>query len=231
MDRIRKALSLNDCRLKFAGDGKTGRFEGYASKFDGNDSYGDTIEKGAFANTLASHATPKMFINHRAWDLPVGKWLNLVEDEVGLKVEGELTVGMAAANDLRLAMQHGTVDGMSIGFMLGRDDYTWKDGMEGRIIHRVSELVEISVVTFPADGAARIDVDSVKGALDSINTITDFEHFLRDSGSFSKGLATALTSRAKDIFRRDAGGSLEAKAAQELSALLDRYQIPAGLGQ
>lgn len=226
MDQIRKALSLNNCRLKFKDGGNVGQFEGYASVFGGVDSYGDTIHPGAFAETIKNHAIPKMFVNHRAWELPVGKWLELEEDSTGLLVRGELTVGMRGADDLRAAMKHGTVDGMSIGFMLARDDYEWKEDLEGRDIKRVSELVEISVVTFPADGAARISADSVKGALDTIQTITDFEHFLRDSGGFSKGVATALATRAKEIFRRDAGDSMEAKAVKEISRIMSDFKLP-----
>lgn len=226
MEQIRKALSLNNCRLKFKDGGKVGQFEGYASVFGGNDSYGDTIHPGAFADTIKNHPTPKMFVNHRAWELPVGKWLTLEEDSTGLLVKGELTVGMSVADDLRAAMMHETVDGMSIGFMLSSEDFQPKQGGFGRDIYRVSELVEISVVTFPADGAARISADSVKGALDQIQTITDFEHFLRDSGGFSKGVATALATRAKDIFRRDAGETSEAKAVKEIGRILTEFKLP-----
>jgi hypothetical protein len=70
---------------------------------------------------------------------------------------------------------------------------------------------------FPADGAARIDLDSVKYAdeMAEIETIRDFEMFLRDAGQFSKGAAQALTARAKALFTlRDAGESDEAKSAE-----------------
>lgn len=229
MEQIRKALSLNDCRLKFAGDGKKGRFEGYASKFNGDDSYGDTILPGAYADTLARHATPKMFINHRSYELPTGKWLTLAEDSEGLIVEGELTIGMRQADDLALAMQHGTVDGMSIGFMLSRDDYDWKDGMSGRIIKCVTQLVEISVVTFPADDAAR--TSDLKSALDSLATIADFEGFLRESGHFTKGMSGLLVKRAEEIFGRAAPAPSEGKAAIEVAKLFEAYKFPAGFGQ
>ena len=68
----RKSLSLSDCDIKL--DAKSGVFSGYASVFGGVDSYGDTIEKGAFAETLSDHGLPKMFFNHDGFDLPIGKW-------------------------------------------------------------------------------------------------------------------------------------------------------------
>ena len=53
----------------------------------------------------------------------------------------------------------------------------------------------------PADSAARIDLSSVKSAeleesIGDLETIRDFERFLRDAGGLSKGLAEALVSRA-----------------------------------
>ena len=43
---IEKTLSLDDVELKTEGD--AGVFRGYASKFNGIDSYGDTILPGAY---------------------------------------------------------------------------------------------------------------------------------------------------------------------------------------
>jgi len=47
---------------------------------------------------------------------------------------------------------------------------------------------------------ARVNLDSVKSTLDEIQTIKDFEDFLREAGGFSKSLATATASRAKRLF-------------------------------
>ena len=55
---IQKTLKFDDVALKMQGD--SGTFEGYASKWDGVDSYGDTILKGAFTDTLKATA-PRCF--------------------------------------------------------------------------------------------------------------------------------------------------------------------------
>lgn len=219
-----KSLSLSDCQIKLDESG-AGRFSGYASVFGGVDSYGDTIIKGAYEGTLRKNGKPKMFINHDAYGLPVGKWLTAEEDDHGLFVEGELTPGMTQAADAHAALKHGTVDGLSIGYVLKRGD--WEDTGEngGRIIRKVSHLVETSIVTFPADDAARIDLASVKAeGLDEITTERDLEYFLRDAGSFSRSLAKAVASRAKSIFQRDAGADDE----RERAALMRRLQGIAG---
>jgi len=116
---IKKTLELASVDLKLEGD--TGKFSGYASVFGGVDSYGDTIIKGAFESTLRS-GNPKMFFAHE-WTMPIGKWIKAKEDDHGLFVEGELTPGLGIAADVRAAMQHGTLDGLSIGGYLKAGDY------------------------------------------------------------------------------------------------------------
>ena len=198
---IRKTLSLSNCKIKLADDG--GTFAGYASVFGGVDSYGDTILRGAFDGSLTRNGKPKMFYNHE-WDAPIGKWTKVKEDDHGLYVEGELTPGHSKATDVLASLRHGTLDGLSIGGYLKAGD--WEETAEGgRVIRKWNNLVEVSPVIFPADGAARIDLSSVKSmdieaAIDGLETVRDFERFLRDAGGLSKGLAEALTSRARQVF-------------------------------
>lgn len=222
---IRKHLQLNSCEFKLAGD--TGKFSGYASVFGGVDSYGDTIVRGAFDYTLRNNGRPKMFYNHE-WDMPIGKYTSAKEDDHGLLVEGELTPGLAKSADVRAAMLHGTLDGLSIGGYLKVGD--WEDSADGgRVIRRWTNLVEVSPVVFPADTAALINLSSVKGldiesALEGVETIRDFERFLRDAGGLSKGLTEALVSRAKIVFNQGDPDkkAIDVKAFGELQLILHR---------
>jgi len=207
---LHKTLSLSDAAVKFSDDGAA-TFSGYASVFGGVDSYGDTIIRGAY---------------HDSMGLPIGKWAVVKEDDHGLLVQGEFTPGMARADETRAALKHGTVDGLSIGYLLKKGDYEeMEDGK--RMIKRVSRLFEVSVVTFPADEAARVDLGSVKSdEIEGIETVRDFEYFLRDAGGLSKGLAQALVGRARVLFGTGEPGlsGTQAKAAQEVQAILDRMQ-------
>ena len=218
---IRKMLKLDDVSLKMEGD--TGRFSGYASVFGGVDSYGDTIIKGAFESSLRN-AKPKMFFNHD-WAMPIGKWLKAKEDDHGLFVDGELTPDLSLAADVRAAMKHGTLDGLSIGGYLKAGDY--EETEKGRIIRKWSNLMEISPVVFPADGAARIDLSSVKNIdfesmLPECGTEKDIERLLRDAG-LSKGQATAVVSRVRSILKgRDAHEGDNEKLTAEIVARLQR---------
>jgi HK97 family phage prohead protease len=223
-----KTLSLNSCELKTEGD--AGTVKGYAAVFNGVDSYGDTILKGAFEKTLKKNGMPKMFLMHDSYDLPIGRWSVAEEDDKGLRVEGELTLGIGRAADTYAALKHQTLDGLSIGYMLSKGDYEPSDKMEGgRIIRNVSVLLEVSPVVFPADRRARISAvktDQAMAEIGQMETIRDFECFLRDAGGMSKGLTEALVSRAKVVFGRGdpAEGVIDAKAAQELSDRLARFE-------
>lgn len=225
-----KTLSLSECDIKMAGDGAA-TFEGYASKFNLVDSYGDTILPGAFADTLKQNGQPKMFGEHSyllgGSGLPIGKW-EASEDDAGLYVRGQLTKGMSLADDYHAALKHGTIDGLSVGGRLSSADYEERDN-GGKIIKRWTHLLEVSLVAYPADKSARVDLDSVKSEvlaaeIKHLETIKDFERFLRDAGGLSKGLALALTSRAKSIFRSDSEGEADAKAMQELDNAIKRLQ-------
>lgn len=220
---IHKTLSLQDVSLKM--EGETGKFAGYASVFGGVDSYGDTIVKGAFESTLRNNGKPKMFWNHE-WSMPIGKWTVAKEDDHGLYVEGELTPGLALASDVHAALKHGTLDGLSIGGFVNKGD--WDETENGRVIRKWSKLIEVSPVVFPADSAARVDLSSIKTdeLLDDIKqleTIREFERFLRDAGSLSKGATEALIARAKVIFGRgEPGEDAEAKALADVAQRLER---------
>lgn len=211
---VRKTLSLTEVNLKT--DGETGKFSGYASVFGGVDAYGDTIIKGAFESTLRN-GKPKMFFNHE-WTMPIGKWTIAKEDDHGLFVEGELTPGLGLSTDVRAAMKHGTLDGLSIGGFLKKGDYEDTEG--GRIIRKWSQLAEVSPVVFPADSAARIDMDSVKSGteliaeIEEISTVKEFEYLLRNVAGLSKGAAKSLTARAYVLFGSADAETNEAKAIQ-----------------
>ncbi|MFI8417699.1 HK97 family phage prohead protease [Serratia sp. NPDC078593] len=226
MPEIKKTLSFEETEIKFTGDGTQGIFEGYASVFGNVDSDGDVILAGAFKNTLERQTRKvAMFFNHRAWELPVGKWDALQEDTKGLFVRGQLTPGHSGASDLKAAMQHGTVEGMSVGFSVTKDDYSLAAN-GGRMFKNISALREISVCTFPANEQAGI---SAMKSIDGIETIRDVENWLRDSVGLSKSQAVGLIARFKSAIRSE---SETDENKTEISALIERISsFPHSLGK
>lgn len=198
-----KSLALTDCEVKFVTD-KPRSFEGYASVFGGVDSYGDTIVRGAYVDTLAGRKAPPAMLHGHQRNLVVGKWTDLVEDEKGLRVRGELTPGHTEAENVLALLKHGAVNGLSIGFYVPEGGATWSEDFSKRTITQI-DLREISVVSMPADGDARIDLSSVKAAMNDCNTLSEIEDFLRDAGGFSRSGAKTFMARIRDLTLRDAG--------------------------
>lgn len=178
--------------LKFA-QGDAMSFSGYGAVFGNVDAYGDVIEPGAFAKTLAGHKAagtmPAMLLEHgmSSAPLPVGKWTELSEDGHGLKVAGEL-IPTSDGKDTYIALKAGAIGGLSIGYRATDFQMRAKPDEPRRRLKSV-ELFEVSIVGFPANGKAR--VGDVK-ASQAIKTIREFEDFLRDVGGYSHATAKAI---------------------------------------
>lgn len=189
-----KALPLEQLELKLGE--KEGTFKGYSAVFGNKDLVNDIIVPGAFAKSLAERTRPmRIHFNHQL-NMPIGLVQKASEDSRGLLVEGELTPGHSLASDIRAGMKHGTLDGMSIGYRIPEGGAEKKDGI--RYLKSIN-LVEVSVVTSPANPEARIALDSVKSALDEVKTIRDMENFLREAAGFSKSAAESFIARARVV--------------------------------
>lgn len=186
---------LNTSALELKLDGTSGmKFSGYASKFDGVDSYGDTIKRGAYKSTIQDRERPiLMRWNH--YGPVIGKWVKMAEDDIGLWVEGELTPGHSIAGDVYASLKHGAISGMSIGYMPVKSSALSEDR---RLLEEI-QLFEISVVEEPADVGAQ--VSSVKSAIESAATLRDIETALRNTGKMTRNDACAVVSRIKSLVR------------------------------
>ena len=197
----RSAFALRE--VKFAGEeGEEGRtFTGYGAVFGNLDSYGDVIEKGAFKKTIReakrSGNWPAMLMQHGGWAIsaddltPVGIYTKLEEDDNGLLVEGVLAKSQRAQEALELLKMkpRPALSGLSIGYRAKKFTVGTKPEEPRRTLHEV-ELVEISLVTFPANPKARIGSVKSEGGL----TIRDAEGALREAG-FSSNEAKAIVAK------------------------------------
>jgi uncharacterized protein len=162
-----RAFALAPLETKRAGlrvaIGADGAFEGYASLFDIRDTCGDVVASGAFAASLRRRgaAGVKMLWQHRPEE-PIGVWASIEEDARGLKVKGRLDLAVARAREALSLIRAGALDGLSIGFRTLR---AVNERQGGRRLVEV-DLVEISIVTFPALPQARIGVAAPSRAAD-----------------------------------------------------------------
>ena len=197
-----------------------GQFAGYASTFGGPpDSYGDVIAPGAFARALGEHrergSLPAMLWQHDS-AAPIGRWCKLQEDGRGLVVEGRLTLEVQKAREAYALLRDGALNGLSIGFQTRRSE-VGKHG--GRLLTDVA-LLEISLVTLPANASAR--VAAVKTS-DRIETIRQLETALRDELGFSHRAAKRLASGGwPALAERDVPGGATDEMADALRRAADR---------
>ena len=182
----------------------TGEIAGYASKYNGVDSYGDTILPGAYDDIIAAGILPKMFFNHRTSEVPFGDWLEMEGRPDGLYVKGRLDLSIPAAKEVYHAIKAGRVDGLSVSIEVSEGGFELKDPDDwwsGYNISKIAALREVSICSFPADNAARIA--SVKAEdFTGIRTIRDIEKTLRDAG-FSKKAAGAFIAASRAVYHRE----------------------------
>jgi HK97 family phage prohead protease len=131
-----------------------GTVEGYASLFGAIDQANDMVMPGAFAQTLRQREIRRipMLFQHDPAE-PIGIWLELKEDWLGLFARGRLIPEVARARELLALLRSGGADGLSIGFrtVKGRIDPRTRV----RRLHQI-DLWEISLVTFPLLAGARV---------------------------------------------------------------------------
>jgi len=182
------SFQIGEIRL----EGENGIFEGYAATFGDIDSYGSRIMPGAFTKTLAERADKIKVLHNHDQDSPIGMPLEMREDNKGLWVRAQLTLGVQKADEAFLLMKSGAFDAMSIGFSVPRGKDKIVDGV--REIFEV-KLFEFSPVTFPANEQAQIQ--SVR-ATDLAGTVTE-----KDLDAGEERLMEALHRTMRDIWWSD----------------------------
>lgn len=211
-----KNLSFDQVQFKALSDRQ---FTGYASTFGNVDAGKDIVMPGAFTETLVDRERPiKMRDNH--WGAVIGKWLALKEDERGLFVHGELTPGHSDAENRYASMKHGVTDSMSIGYRV-LEQHKRADGVTE--LHKV-HLVEISVVDEPMN--VRAQMSEVKSLIDGMESLKEFEGFMREACGFSRTEASALVSRFKSVVLGEQGP--ETVDADELATAIKGIQLNLG---
>jgi uncharacterized protein len=212
-----KTFNCNLVELKFAqGEAEAMSFSGYGAVFGNVDSYGDIIEPGAFSKFLSdvkngNQPWPAMLSQHGGWQMtaedatPIGVWTDFSEDGHGLKVHGQLadTPRGREMHALMKMSPRPAIDGMSIGYIAKEWEPRTKPDDPKRKLKRI-DLIEVSLVTRPANGKARVTDVKSEGFTERM-----FEQALREQLGLSRSEAEAVTRHGFKslIAMRDAGSS------------------------
>lgn len=214
-------MKTRDFELQVKAVEDDGTFSGYGSIFGVEDSYGEVVQQGAFADSLkeikAKGRPVPVLWQHSTRD-PIGTYEELKEDKKGLFVKGKLLIDdLPLAKQAHALMKAGAVSGLSIGYLVRESNYDEKTKI--RTLLKL-DLMEISIVTFPAADDARIDAVKAKITRGEHITIREFEGILREKG-FSRSDAEDIAAFGfKAWLRRESGA--EAKSAENAQPLLDQ---------
>lgn len=151
----------------------SGKFVGHASTFGNKYPVGDprrlgfweTMGKTAFDRAVGEPQDVGFFVDHnvsadKLLARTTSGTMSLSTDKKGLLVEADLA-DTTAGRDLRISLERGDVNAMSIGFFVTADEWSeQKDGTDLRTIHDI-DLYDVSAVAFPANPATDAQLRSV----------------------------------------------------------------------
>lgn len=208
------ANKTRDFAFELKSISEDGTFEGYGSVFGVKDSYDEIVAMGAFTESLAAHKAagtmPALLWQHRSGE-PIGIYVDMAEDNIGLKVSGKLALKTSRGAEAYELLKMKAISGLSIGFVTREDSYDRVTGV--RTLKKV-DLWEVSLVTFPANDAAR--VQGVK-SIEQLEDLKSAEQYLRDAG-LSRKEAMAFIARVKCLGQSDSDGG----DMQQIAAALKR---------
>lgn len=203
-----------DARFEIKDVTPSGAFIGLGSVYGNIDEGMDIVAPGAFTETLADIAAKqrsvKMLWQHK-WAEPIGTYPQIKDTAAGLECHGQIVTKTQRGAEAHELMKAGAIDGLSIGGYTRSDSFDNKTGI--RTITQF-DLMEVSVVTFPMNGSARIA--AVK-TIEEIGDLNGAELYLREAGGISRSEAKAMISRIAAVARREAGAANDESA--ELKAI------------
>ena len=167
VERVR--VKLQELRVASSGDPQKKNelvVTGYAALFESRSEdlggFVEEIDRGAFADSLKkSDLDVRFLINHDS-NLVLARTksgtLELSEDARGLRIYARVAP-YSYAEDLKIAIERGDIDQMSFAFTVEEDSWAAADdGTPLRRVHRVKDLFDVSVVTYPAYAETKTEV-------------------------------------------------------------------------
>ena len=131
---------------------------GYASVFNSLSEnlggYREKIDSNAFNSVLENNPDTRALFNHDANQIlarTVSGTLSLSVADKGLRYSFEVPEGLSYGDDLLVNLKNGNITQSSFGFVV--EDDSWgqdEDGNTIRTINKISRLLDISPVTYPA---------------------------------------------------------------------------------
>ena len=169
-------------------DEKAGIVKGYGSIFGNVDSDGDIIRRGAYSKTIKENGQRVKYLYQHDMNKPLGKMVNLYEDEKGLMFEASVPKTQLGKDVIEL-MKAGVITENSVGILPIQKEQkdSYRELLE-------CKLFEISAVTLAANDQAMIM--NVKGNVDKDLFLKRFDNLSKviRKGDISDELGYAIES-------------------------------------
>lgn len=188
-------LELAISGFKAADEGM--KFSCYGNTKGNIDHAQDRAIDGAYTKSIDEHKSngtmPKMFWMHNPYETPIGKWVDMREDEKGLLMEGEFA-NTEKGREVYELMKMGALDSFSIGYSVEEEKWNSENKCNDLVAVNIKE---VSVVTFPCNEESRL-VD-IKAKLEDgeLPTKRELEKLLTESG-LSKRQARKIAGKYDD---------------------------------
>ena len=180
--------------MEFKYDQESGEFSCYANVFNTIDHVKDRSVKGCFAKSIANHLArktmPKMLWMHNPYGLPLGKWVEMREDEKGLFMRGKLSK-TTMGSDIEILAKDGALDSFSIGYIVHNEKRNSSLGCNDLL---EVDVKEVSWVNFACNEDSTLQ--DIKTSVDEGNTLTKAElrEVLKSVGWLSKRSIERITA-------------------------------------
>ncbi len=134
-----------------------GIIEAYANVKWFKDKASDVSIDGAFIKSVehcqSTGKFPKLLLQHD-YKQVCGVWLEMNEDEKGLRVKGKLALNTTIGKETYELIKMGALDSLSIGYVVKKERY---DPQTKTNFLEEVDIKEISIVTFPCNEESIID--------------------------------------------------------------------------
>lgn len=139
----------------------------YGAEYRVADPWGTFVERihyGSATDILARGIDCRLLLNHDG--LPMARTargdhpgtMNVWDTDPSLRFGADLEARQQLANDFYYAVKRGDLDQMSVGMVVGRDEWGEEGDEETRDIFALSDLLDVSGVTYPASPTTSIAV-------------------------------------------------------------------------
>ncbi len=193
---------------------------GMASVFGNKDLDGDIIEPEAFSEQFGGVGGVMQNVKtlwQHAWSDVIGKGTATLTPE-GIEFTATLSKGIQKADEALVLAKDGIIDSFSIGFRMLKGTM---DRERDAYLIQEAKLMEVSLVTFPANPLATIS--EVKSKSEAIEAERAMSGILRDAGYSKQMVKLALSGQL--VKRHEAVDSQDQEITQKLKNLKSQFNI------